>query len=192
MFQYSSSAYRRKMVNKNLMIILTFAAFLSACGYASKKDGVAIEDRGVATGSQGANQSGNSKIQTYGTEDAERSGISSLNQPASQPINKIIYFDYDKSDIEPENRTTIEAHATYLVTNLNTAVTLEGHADERGSREYNLALGEKRAQTVKRQLTLLGVPSNQIYTVSYGEEKPVIDNHDEHSWSQNRRVQIIY
>ena len=71
-------------------------------------------------------------------------------------------------------------------------MTLEGHADERGSREYNLALGERRSQTVKRQMTLLGASPSQIRTISYGEERPVIDDHDEYSWSQNRRVEIIY
>jgi peptidoglycan-associated lipoprotein len=118
--------------------------------------------------------------------------MSSLDDPQSLLAVRIIYFEYDSSDIKSEDRATIEAHAAYLVANPNTNVTLEGHADERGSREYNLALGERRAQTVKRQMTLLGASPNQISTVSYGEERPAIEGHDDYSWSQNRRVEIIY
>jgi len=130
--------------------------------------------------------------QTYGTGDESSAGMDALNDPASALSQRIIYFDYDSSEIRAEYRTTVEAHAAYLAANPSRSVSLEGHADERGSREYNLALGERRAQSVKRQMVLLGAQAQQIRTTSYGEERPVVDGHDEASWSQNRRVEVLY
>ena len=179
-------------MNKNLLIILIFTAFLFACESTPEKadDAVAVEDQG--TNLSDAAESDDSEAQAYGTDDDERSGMSSLDDPQSLLSVRIIYFEYDSSDVKSEDRSIVEAHAAYLVANSDTIITLEGHADERGSREYNLALGERRAQTVKRQMTLLGASPGQIRTVSYGEERPAIDNHDDDSWSQNRRVEIIY
>jgi len=174
-------------MNNKFIIILIFTAFLFACESTPEKadDAVAVEDQGTSLDDA-------AEAQTYGTEEDDRSGMSSLDDPQSLLAVRIIYFEYDSSDIKSEDRATVEAHAAYLVANPNTNMTLEGHADERGSREYNLALGERRAQTVKRQMTLLGASPNQIRTVSYGEERPAIDDHDDYSWSQNRRVEIIY
>jgi peptidoglycan-associated lipoprotein len=174
-------------MNNKFIIILLFTAFLFACESTPEKadDAVAVEDQGTSLDDA-------AEAQTYGTEEDDRSSMSSLDDPQSLLAVRIIYFEYDSSDIKFEDRATVEAHAAYLVANPNTNMTLEGHADERGSREYNLALGERRAQTVERQMTLLGASPSQIRTVSYGEERPAIDNHDEYSWSQNRRVEIIY
>ena len=174
-------------MNNKFIIILIFTAFLFACESTPEKadDAVAVEDQGTSLDEA-------AEAQTYGTEEDDRSSMSSLDDPQSLLAVRIIYFEYDSSDIKFEDRATVEAHAAYLVANPNTNMTLEGHADERGSREYNLALGERRAQTVTRQMTLLGASPSQIRTVSYGEERPAIDNHDEYSWSQNRRVEIIY
>lgn len=174
-------------MNNKFIIILLFTAFLFACESTPEKadDAVAVEDQGTSLDDA-------AEAQTYGTEEDDRSGMSSLDDPQSLLAVRIIYFEYDSSDIKSEDRATVEAHAAYLVANPNTNMTLEGHADERGSREYNLALGERRAHTVKRQMTLLGASPNQIRTVSYGEERPAIDDHDDYSWSQNRRVEIIY
>ncbi len=174
-------------MNNKFIIILIFTAFLFACESTPEKadDAVAVEDQGTSLDDA-------AEAQTYGTEEDDRSSMSSLDDPQSLLAVRIIYFEYDSSDIKSDDRATVEAHAAYLVANPNTNMTLEGHADERGSREYNLALGERRAQTVKRQMTLLGASPSQIRTVSYGEERPAIDNHDEYSWSQNRRVEIIY
>lgn len=178
-------------MNTRSMIVLIFATFLFACESTPEKadDAVAVEDQGTDL-SDAADAS--TEAQTYGTEDDERSGISSLDDPQGPLSVRIIYFEFDSSDIQLEYRETVEAHAAYLVANPNTIMTLEGHADERGSREYNLALGERRAHTVKRQMTLLGASPDQIRTVSYGEERPAIDDHDDYSWSQNRRVEILY
>lgn len=179
-------------MNNNLIIVLLFTTFLYACESTPEKadDAVAVEDQGTSL--KGAAEADAEGAQAYGTEEDGRSSMSALDDPQSLLAIRIIYFEYDSSDIKPGDRETVEAHAAYLVANPSTRITLEGHADERGSREYNLALGERRAQTVKRQMTLLGVSPSQIRTVSYGEERPVIDGHDDYSWSQNRRVEIIY
>ena len=176
-------------MNKNLMIVLIFTAFLFACESTPEKadDAVAVEDQGT-----NLSDADDSEAQAYGTEDDDLSAMSSLDDPTSLLSVRIIYFEYDSSEVKSEDRTTVEAHAAYLVENPGTIITLEGHADERGSREYNLALGERRAQTVERQMTLIGASPDQIRTVSYGEERPAIDDHDDYSWSQNRRVEIIY
>jgi peptidoglycan-associated lipoprotein len=115
-----------------------------------------------------------------------------LDDPASLLSNRVVYFEYDSSEIKGPDRPVIEAHGRYLADNAGATVTLEGHADERGSREYNIALGERRANAVRQLMTLLGANSAQIRVVSYGEERPAMSGHDESSWSRNRRVEIIY
>jgi peptidoglycan-associated lipoprotein len=117
---------------------------------------------------------------------------SPLDDPASLLSNRTVYFAYDSSEITGPDRPVIEAHGRYLADNPSASVTLEGHADERGSREYNLALGERRANAVRQLMSLLGASGSQIRTVSYGEERPAADGHDESAWSLNRRVEIIY
>lgn len=107
------------------------------------------------------------------------------------PTERVIYFDFDRSEIRPDARAVLEQHAAFL-SNRSTNVRLEGHADERGSREYNLALGERRAESVKRTLTILGVPDSLVTTLSYGEERPMDKGHNETAWQVNRRVEIIY
>jgi peptidoglycan-associated lipoprotein len=115
-----------------------------------------------------------------------------LDDPSSLLSRRTVYFDFDRSDIKDADRATIEAHAQYLGRNGSAAITLEGHADERGSREYNIALGERRANAVRQLMTLIGAAGQQIRTVSYGEERPVAESHSEDSWKLNRRVEIIY
>lgn len=113
---------------------------------------------------------------------------------ASEDIlsKRSVFFDFDKFDVKPEYKDLVEAHAKYLAEHSDTNVMLEGNADERGSREYNLALGQKRAVAVKNVLTTLGVKDKQIETTSYGEEKPMMEGHDEDAWSHNRRTDIKY
>ena len=118
--------------------------------------------------------------------------MSELDDPQNPLSVRTIYFEFDSSEMQNQFRDVVEAHSTFLISNQETVIFLEGHADERGSREYNLALGEHRSQTLKRQMVLLGVPSRQLRTISYGEERPVSAEHDEFAWSQNRRVEIIY
>jgi peptidoglycan-associated lipoprotein len=103
-----------------------------------------------------------------------------------------IYFDFDSSEIKAEFAPLVAAHGKRLAADRNLKVRLEGNTDERGSAEYNVALGERRAQAVKRALLLAGVTEPQLTTVSYGEERPVAEGHDETAWAQNRRVEIVY
>lgn len=104
----------------------------------------------------------------------------------------IIYFDYDRAEIKPEFVAIVTAHAKYLNLNASNKVRLEGHSDERGSREYNIGLGERRAQAVRRALMLQGVTEAQITTVSYGEERPAVQGSDEAAYAKNRRVELVY
>jgi peptidoglycan-associated lipoprotein len=115
-----------------------------------------------------------------------------LKDPNSPLSKRVILFDFDSSAIRDEYRSLLEAHAAYLKSNPASKVILQGHADERGSREYNLALGQRRAESVYKALSLLGVPEPQMEAVSLGEEKPVALGHDEESWQQNRRTEILY
>ncbi len=115
-----------------------------------------------------------------------------LDDPKGVLSSRVIYFDFDKSDIKKEFRDLIEAHARYLASNSSASVVLEGHADERGSREYNIGLGERRATTVRRQMVLLGAAEAQLQVLSYGEERPAVQGHDESAWQLNRRVEINY
>ena len=111
---------------------------------------------------------------------------------AAIPSERVVYFDFDRSELRPQDQALLQAHASYLSMNPNVIIRLEGHADERGSREYNLALGERRAQSVKRALSILGIQPNQSTTLSYGEEKPLAFGSDESSWQLNRRVELVY
>jgi len=103
-----------------------------------------------------------------------------------------IYFDYDQSEIKGEFREILRAHAQYLASNPNVSVVVEGHCDERGTREYNIALGEKRAFAVEQFLSLQGVSKNQIRTVSFGEERPDVEGHEDNAWKWNRRAVFVY
>jgi peptidoglycan-associated lipoprotein len=117
---------------------------------------------------------------------------SPLEDPSSPLSKRTIYFDFDKADIKPEYRAILQAHAQYLSANSNVRIVLEGHTDERGTREYNMGLGERRATSVKSFLTLEGVSAAQVQTVSYGEERPVSSCAAEECWGLNRRVEIVY
>jgi len=112
-------------------------------------------------------------------------------QQAKQ-VGTIVYFDYDRAEIRPEFVPIVAAHAKYLNGASTRTVRLEGHSDERGSREYNIGLGERRAQAVRRALMLQGVSESQITTVSYGEERPAVQGSDESAYSKNRRVELVY
>lgn len=115
-----------------------------------------------------------------------------LDDPDSLLSKRVIYFDFDQADIKQEYRQIIQAHAEYLTANGNARIVLEGHTDERGSREYNMGLGERRANAVRSLFTLQGVAGSQIGTVSFGEERPVAMGQNEDSWRLNRRVEILY
>lgn len=111
---------------------------------------------------------------------------------ASLRAKRVIYFDYDRTDVSPADRDVIAAHAKYLLQNSSVQITLEGHADERGSREYNIALGQRRADAVEELFALYGLPASRIRVLSLGEEKPASFGHNETAWRLNRRVEIQY
>ncbi len=182
------------MMYKNVLIVLLIAVLAGCETTTSKSSSATVDDKTASSGSSGSGSDSPDAggAVSYGTGGSGDTSMTALDDPQSLLSVRIIYFDYDSSDIQSQFRETVEAHAAFLIANPAVIVSLEGHADERGSREYNLALGERRSQALKRQMVLLGVTSSQIRATSYGEERPVSEEHDEFAWSQNRRVEIIY
>jgi peptidoglycan-associated lipoprotein len=118
--------------------------------------------------------------------------VDELNNPNSPLAKRSVYFDFDSYSVKPEYQSLLQAHAQYLKSHPQRHVLIQGNTDERGTSEYNLALGQKRAEAVKQGLETLGVQDSQIEAVSLGKEKPVATGHDEASWAQNRRADIVY
>lgn len=167
---------------------LVVATTLVACGSNVKLQDTPVEDRSSGSmqpggSSAGATGSGVEPVQ-IGATDASVAG------PASTA--KTIYFDFDSYVVKPEFQSVIEAHAKYLTARNSRKMAIEGHTDERGGREYNLALGQKRAEAVRRALGLLGVADSQVEAVSYGKEKPAVPGLDEAAMAKNRRAEISY
>lgn len=128
-------------------------------------------------------------VQTQPLETTERSP---LDDPSSPLYRKVIYFDYDAAEIRPQYASLLRAHADYIFKNPDVRVRLEGHSDERGTREYNLALGDRRSRAVKRFLMAEGAPEPRLKTLSYGEERPADPARNQRAWSENRRVELVY
>jgi peptidoglycan-associated lipoprotein len=156
---------------------------LGGCASQAEKPELAEAPATRSTGSYGAGTAG---VQQESYADRP------WDDPSSPLYRKVIYFDYDSSEIRSEFVPLLQTHAGYLANHPGTRVTLEGHTDERGTREYNLALGDERAQTVQRFMLAEGVRSDQLTTLSFGEEKPVALEHGDTAWSQNRRVELAY
>lgn len=182
-----------------LVIVLLVVSGLTACSDATRPDGGGAD---VVEGGSGGAGSGAEANGAGGSEDfgASASGTGAASDFKGHPLDnpqgplsqRVFYFDYDSSDVRPEDRTNLNKHAEYLASNPDTKVTVEGHADERGTREYNIALSERRAQSVRRLLLFQGAAFDQVEVVSFGEERPVAFGHDESSWQQNRRVELNY
>ncbi len=134
---------------------------------------------------------GDSAATTQGTTSTQVSG-DSMSMSDVKNLATVFYFDFDKYQLKAEAVEALRGHAKYLVANPSAKVVLAGHADERGTREYNMALGERRAKAAARVLTVNGVSSSQIEVISYGEEKPAVIGHNESSWAQNRRTELTY
>ena len=126
------------------------------------------------------------------TQSADGSNVTAGSFAEVAKLRTVFYFDFDQAVVKQEGFSDLEAHAKYLSNNPGATVRLEGHADERGTREYNIALGEQRANAVARLLMVNGAGSNQIETISYGEEKPAMLGHTESEWALNRRVELSY
>jgi peptidoglycan-associated lipoprotein len=165
---------------KKLLIIMAIGTAVVAAGCGGDKtvkpESADVDEQGVRTGAAGG----------YGVEGQPFGGSVDLES------QRRVYFEFDSTSVDDQNRAIIEAHANYLANNAGVRVTLEGHADERGTREYNLALGERRAKAVAELMQAYGVSADRISTTSYGEEKPVALGHNESAWRLNRRVEIIY
>lgn len=130
---------------------------------------------------------------TRGMADADPYGGEAFgSDPSAGELASVIYFDFDSSEVRPQDQDIVRRHAMQLADNPGYRVRLEGHADERGSREYNIGLGERRSQAVRRMLMIQGVAADQISTVSFGEERPVAFGSSESDYAQNRRVQFTY
>jgi peptidoglycan-associated lipoprotein len=175
-----------------------FVAFLIAlvAGCKSTEEKPAPVEEGAPTstapaGGTGATTSGAQAGAVTGTPGGPYSRAA-LKDPNNILSKRSIYFDFDEAAIKDQYRPIIEAHAKYLQVNKDARVTLQGHTDERGTREYNIALGQRRADAVKKMMVLLGAQEIQIETVSFGKEKPRREGHDETSWAENRRVDIVH
>ena len=170
---------------KKLLIPALLSALLAACSTTPLP-----EDGGAPVESRSGSSTGVTPV-TAGGLDA--SGLPrELTDPKSKLSQRSIYFDLDKYEVKDEYKDLVAAHAKYLTANKGFKVLVQGNTDERGSREYNLSLGQKRAEAVKRSLALLGVKDDQIESVSLGEEKPKNPGHDETAWAENRRADILY
>ena len=181
---------------RNGLLVSFVLALLVGCASQQPQTGAPVEDRapGAGTpGAPGASTSGATPPGVTGTPTPGRPGDTSvLRDPRNILSRRTILFDYDSSTVREEYRELVNAHAKYLQANRTARVTLQGHTDERGSREYNIALGLHRSDSVKNLMQLLGGGEAQIETVSFGKEKPKVEGHDESTWAQNRRVEIIY
>jgi len=165
---------------------------LAGCGTSTKLD-PAIQD-GSATSSTGAGTSDGAQGQGAGQSSVAPVQVNPADGDKAGPagIGKVIYFDYDSFSVKPEFQSLVDQHARFLQSNRSRSVVLEGNTDERGSREYNLALGQKRSEAVRRALTLVGASDSQIEAVSFGEEKPAAAGSSEDAYAQNRRVELRY
>jgi len=173
-------------MNKGLIGTILLAVMLTACSSKPMKDAATVDDKSVSSAPAATVDDG---AATSGAATSSMD-VNPLKDPNNILSQRSIYFDFDKDDVKAEFRPLIEAHAKYLNQNSGASITLEGHADEIGTREYNLALGQRRSVSVKKVMNLLGVQDNQIETVSYGEEKAT--GTDSTSRAKDRRVDIIY
>ncbi len=164
---------------KNTKLLMAIALGVALVGCQSKPKGDAAADAAPAASTN---------------EAAGMTDTSASSSEASKALlsTTVFYFDFDQAVIKPEAFEALQAHASFLAGNPSSAVRLEGHADEQGTREYNIALGERRAKAVESFLLANGAQAGQIEVVSFGEERPVDAGHSESSWAQNRRVEVIY
>ncbi|MFI4888420.1 MAG: peptidoglycan-associated lipoprotein Pal [Burkholderiales bacterium] len=178
---------------RNLLLVAIIATALAGCSTTPTTE-APIEDHGAtgATAPGGAETGGANSGNVNGSATGSGALGDELHNPNSILSKRSVYFDFDSFVVKDEYRPLVEAHARYLQQNRGARMTIQGNTDERGSREYNIALGQKRADASKRMMTLLGASDNQIETVSFGKEKPKNPGHDEAAWAENRRDDIVY
>ena len=179
-------------MKKGLVGSLLLAMLLAACSSKPLKDTpVAVEDKSPDTSQSTTSTTTDDGSATSGVSDSDMS-VNPLTDPSNILSKRSIYFDYDSDEVKSEYRSLVEAHAKYLLAHPEAKVMLQGNADERGAREYNLSLGQRRSVSVKQVMNLLGVQDKQIETVSYGEERAHVNCGDESCWKEDRRVDIVY
>lgn len=164
-------------------LILSSVLVLAACGSSVKlDDNVKVEERTPAPAT----------TDTRTVQPITTAPIDPLADPKGVLAKRSVYFDYDSFMVKDEFKPLVEAHAKYLTANNGRKIVIQGNTDERGGREYNLALGQKRAEAVRKSLSLLGVSDTQMEAISFGEEKPKATGSDEATWTENRRADIVY
>jgi peptidoglycan-associated lipoprotein len=187
------------------MIAGLLAVFVASCASTQEEiivdDGAPVDGQ-AQTGSVGVDDGTGSGADATGLSDgdsgdgtamgAPMNALDTLEQEEGTMSVRIVYFEFDSAKLTSESIEILETHGNFVASNGEVTVRLEGHADERGSREYNIALGDRRAQSVRRVLLFQGASTDQIETVSYGEEQPAVTDHTEEAWSLNRRVELIY
>jgi peptidoglycan-associated lipoprotein len=175
---------------KHFLLALAASILIAGCGSAVKLDDVPVVDKsGTSVTQPGAGGAGAG----VGTGAVASVDLGKPDPQAAMPAGpRIVYFDYDSYVIKPEFQSLIETHARYIKADKGRKVAIEGHTDERGGREYNLALGQRRAEAVRSALGLLGVPDGQVEAVSFGKEKPAVPGSDEAAMAKNRRAEISY
>jgi peptidoglycan-associated lipoprotein len=175
---------------KNVFLIFCTVVLLSACGSTVPLGDVPVTDAmPKAVSGQGADASG-AGVKGNGVTPVDLGAGSTAAMAPSEP--RVVYFDYDSYVIKPEFQSVIATHARFVKAQSTRKVAIEGHTDETGGREYNLALGQKRADAVRDALGILGVPQSQMESVSFGKEKPAVVGSDEAALSKNRRAEIRY
>src|SRR5450830_887251 len=171
---------------KSLAFILSSAALLSACSTPVKLAETPVVERPVEKAAPVA------PVDTREVKPVVTTVVDPLDDPKGVLANRSVYFDFDSYVVREDGKPVVENHAGYLTKNSNRQILVQGNTDERGGAEYNLALGQKRAEAVRKSLTALGVPEGQIEAVSLGKEKPKAEGHNEEAWAQNRRADIVY
>ena len=174
-----------------VLFLLSLILVMSGCsGNKTKPDDEAMGTSGVVDGEP--IDVGEGDYSSSGFDEDESMILDPLDDPASDLFVRTIYFDYDSASIRDDSMTVVREHGKYLSSNPDRLVRLEGHADERGTREYNLALGEERAKSVREVLLLEGAQEEQIEIVSFGEERPAVEGTDDSALQLNRRVEVVY
>ncbi len=169
--------------SKTLALLISSIALITACSTPVKLEPTpTVEDKSATTAAPVDTRA----VNTVTTV------VDPLNDPKGVLAKRSVYFDFDSYIVKDEFKGLIEAHAKYLVANKGRKILIQGNTDERGGREYNLALGQKRAEAVRKALALLSVPESQVEAVSLGKEKPKATGSDEASWAENRRSDIVY
>ena len=176
-----------------LLVLPVLASALVMTGCANRKPTTDLQAGQTPNGATTVNTQGLSEDAALNAQNlagASAKGVTEANKAFL--AKRVVHFDYDSSELSNDDYQTLQAHAQFLMANANSKVALTGHTDERGTREYNMALGERRAKAGESFLITSGVNAGQLEAVSYGKEMPVNPGHDENAWKENRRVEINY